>query len=274
MPRRTRGRIQAPERAPERAPNTYPGPKFRKVYQKEFDIYEDNYKELITTIRNRFWKSLSIRSEVSVLPNDPTAHFVVAFTGYDDQNTPMRIEVLVSVIRLYLIAYRNQPDGRWFSFNDIDCSNFFKMSISSGYADSDGVTTIASRARNLVVGNRTKLNMAIVNLARRDPSTFTDQKEASLQYKQIARDLLLLIQMLPEAIRFQPMLDHFVNNYDQNDAQPVGRDRQRLQNLWGTISKDFQTSDSLLCRDIVAGNPIPKDAESTVVIYYYKPTNQ
>lgn len=144
----------------------------------------------------------------------------------------------------------------WFSFKDENCSDFVELAYTSSYSGGDGLVEKSNASRKELIGCRTTLNEAVVILASNNPNTFGDDING-VRFRLVAKNLLLIILMFPEAVRFHRICNHFSVNYLAFNPEPLGNDLDVLTNTWKTASKQYQKEGSALATSIAQYQQIP-----------------
>ncbi|KAI0513267.1 ribosome-inactivating protein [Xylaria bambusicola] len=197
-------------------------------FELTFDIDdgEAEYNRLIVEIRDRLseGRRSACQSVRYLRPQqDPPANwFDVVLTA--GQQT---IRVRFRSDNLYLDAYQqgNTPTSQWFEFSDAPriTPGATRLTYQGGYPQLEPVAETGSSGRATMALGRAQLENAIQVLGR-----------GPAQESQRARQLLVLIQMISEAVRFTWISDEFVNNW-WGTVQPEGR-MMGLQNAWRILS--------------------------------------
>ncbi|KAM3465040.1 hypothetical protein MY5147_009369 [Beauveria neobassiana] len=180
------------------------------------------YKNFIERIRRRVQDSGVSSHGRPVLPPQqmpPTSWFDIVLRT---QSQAVRLRIRSD--NLYLDGYRAEDSDQWFEFGleNVDphlIDGSMHLGFDGGYTS---LQTTAARRRSETALGQQQLTTAVNQLA-----TTADRRER-------ARSLLVVIQMICEAIRFTHISDTITNNYSAG-VTPDER-FTALENGWGDVS--------------------------------------
>ncbi|GKZ18511.1 hypothetical protein AbraIFM66951_003391 [Aspergillus brasiliensis] len=161
-----------------------------------------------------------------VLPaqeNPPTRFFDVVL-----RSNAHGVRLRIQRDNLYLIAYRNedhhnQEPGRWREFRNGGNAQLVPHSDFLPFTGSyDSLTQAAGQRRDGIALGRVQLSHAVSTLAQ-----FEDREN-------IARSLIVIIQMVCESMRFTEICETIASHYDRSIVP--GERILELENSWGALS--------------------------------------
>ncbi|CAH9124709.1 unnamed protein product [Cuscuta epithymum] len=201
-----------------------------------FDLYEDDYQEFISKVREALKYSTSHNIPMLMPQTQPLSWLDLHLTSGE-----ATIILRMDRRNLYLRGYSRDGGQTFWEFSDsslIPGSRHLTYSGSYASRTDSGSTLVgvAGTTRRKIYLGQQNLVDDIRNLARtEDPTTGGDD------VSRCAKALLRLIQMFPESIRFQSITRHIATNWDSS-AQ-LSEELVLLQNGWGTLSSAVQRAD-------------------------------
>ncbi|KAI0187196.1 ribosome-inactivating protein [Xylaria flabelliformis] len=185
------------------------------------DSGSDAYKQFIDGVRNQL---VNDRSACLAVPYLRPQEYVP--NNWFDVKLIYAVYAVTLRIRsdsLYLDAY--QAGGQWFEFDDAPhiTPGATRLPFGGGYSSIERAAEIGTRGRAGWPLNGTYLGLAVANLGAEIASSVTK-----------ARQLLVLIQMINEAIRFKAIEAMLANQWS-TATNPSG-EMIALQNAWGALS--------------------------------------
>ncbi|CAH9069256.1 unnamed protein product [Cuscuta europaea] len=194
-----------------------------------FDVYEDDYQEFISKLRETLKDSTSHNIPVLMPQTQPLSWLDLHITSGEDT-----IILRMDRRNLYVRGYSRDEGQTFWEFSDsslIPGSRHLTYSGSYASRTDSGSTLVgvAGTTRRKIYLGQQNLVDDIRNLARtEDPTTGGDV------VSRCAKALLRLIQMFPESIRFQSITQHIATNWGSSAQLP--EELVLLQNDWGTLS--------------------------------------
>ncbi|KAI1753853.1 ribosome-inactivating protein [Xylaria castorea] len=181
------------------------------------------YKQFIERVRNRLVNNRSACLAVPYLRPQafvPNHWFDLTLTF-----GAFSVTLKIRSDSLYLDAY--QAMGQWFEFDDAPhiTPGATRLSFGGGYSSLERVAQIGTRDRGRAgwLLGRVYLGLAVATIGLEAANDETK-----------ARQLLVLIQMINEAIRFTAIEAVLVSEWD--NATDPGGEMIALQNVWGSLS--------------------------------------
>ncbi|KAH0563089.1 hypothetical protein GP486_002344 [Trichoglossum hirsutum] len=194
-------------------------------FTEEFDIEQQDagraYRTFIEGLRTRLQSSLS--HQRPVLPyqqNPPSRWFDITL-----RTQAHAVTLRIRLDNLYLDGYRAENPDQWFEFNNRATTHLIPGATFLGFNGSyDDLQNAGDRRRDNTNLGQQPLIAAVNQLANPNP---TDRRQR-------ARSLMVVIQMICEAIRFALISDHLADRFDLSEtptAQMIA-----LENGWGDLS--------------------------------------
>ncbi|KZZ95304.1 Ribosome-inactivating protein [Moelleriella libera RCEF 2490] len=132
---------------------------------------------------------------------------------------------------LYVDAFRPSTSERWIEFDNTGHVSYIQGSQNLGFhGDYPRLRQEGALRENVRVGHH-RLRDAVRGLAK---GNYDPRNQA--QRQATAKNLLVVVQMFSEALRFSTFARNIANNYMEHDGHPVAQQYQELQNTWGGLS--------------------------------------